>query len=344
MRINKLSKLGKVMLAIGREESWSGFDLGVTKEEYEMLQVVVNTAKVYNGWFEPREVRRAFEAWGNMLTTANLKQWMNRYEEEVKAPKTIAIIMAGNIPLVGWHDLLAVYLSGHKAKVKLSSDDDKLIPALLRILGLFDESLSEVIEISGTKLTGFDAVIATGSNNTSRYFEQYFSGYPNIIRKNRTSVAVLSGNETEEDLKALADDVFAYFGLGCRNVTKIYMPQGYDINNVFGGLFHWQDIVNNKKYGNNYDYHKAVFLLEGYDVLENGFILMKQDKSLVSPIGTLYYEFYESENELRAALKEREEEIQCTVSKTDIPFGKAQSPQLWDYADGVDTMAFLTRI
>ncbi|MCB9197840.1 MAG: acyl-CoA reductase [Flavobacteriales bacterium] len=341
LKINTLSKLGKVMKAVGNELEWPGFEIGITKEEYEQLAGIAQQAKIFNGWFEPTEVRRAFSAWGEALTEENLSHWLSRYGEYAGEPKTVAIIMAGNIPLVGLHDLISVYLAGHKAKIKLSSDDNKLIPALLKVWTLFDADLPSLVTITEHKLENFDAVIATGSNNTSRYFEQYFGSYPNIIRKNRTSIAVLTGDETEEELKALADDVFAYFGLGCRNVTKIYLPKGYDLNKVFGGLFHKQEVVNNKKYGNNYDYHKAVFLLEGYDVLENGFILMKQDESLTSPIGTLFYDYYDNHTSLMDMLKAREEEIQCVVSKTTIPFGKAQSPALWDYADGVDTMKFL---
>lgn len=340
-RINALVQLGAVMKRIGAGQSWKGFDWGITEQEYEQLQLAVNQAKIYNGWFEPSEVKRAFSAWGNALNQEQIEIWLEKYDRQGITPKTVAIIMAGNIPLVGLHDLIAVYLAGHRAKIKMSSEDSKLLPAILEVWRLFDEHLFETIEISHTRLEGFDAVIATGSNNTARYFEQYFGAYPNIIRKNRTSVAILTGQESTDELKNLATDIFAYFGLGCRNVTKLYLPQGYDLDLVFGGLFHWQEVVNNKKYGNNYDYHKAIFLLEGYDVLENGFILMKEDESLSSPIGTLYYEYYTDLDDLKKALAGKQEEIQCIVSREDIPFGEAQNPKLWDYADGVDTMRFL---
>lgn len=340
-KINALVNLGKVMKSVGEGKEWGGFDLGITEEEYGKLQTAVNQAKIYNGWFEPAEVKRSFSAWGEALVESELNEWVDKYKPISSEPKSVAIIMAGNIPLVGLHDLLSVYLSGHHAKIKMSSDDNKLLLALLEVWNLFDQELQDVVQIAGPKLGDFDAVIATGSNNTARHFEQYFGRYPNIIRKNRTSVAVLTGEESEEELKELATDIFAYFGLGCRNVTKLYLPEGFDLDKVFGGLFHFQEVVNNKKYGNNYDYHKAIFLLEGYDVLENGFILLKQDESLSSPIGTLYYEYYNNLEMLRNKLSSQEEAIQCIVSKTDIPFGKAQSPKLWDYADGVDTMAFL---
>lgn len=343
-KINALVRLGRVMSSIGNEKDWQGFDLGITADEYEKLKLVVNEAKIHNGWFERSEVLRAFRAWGELLKEESLKSWLDRYQSNYTDSKRVAIIMAGNIPLVGMHDLISVYISGHIAKVKMSSEDDRILTALLEVWGLFDETLTEVIQIAGPKMGEFDAVIATGSNNTARHFEQYFGGYPNIIRKNRTSIAILFGDETEEQLKELGTDIFAYFGLGCRNVTKLYLPKGYDLDKVFGGLFHWQNVVNNKKYGNNYDYHKAIFLLEGFDILENGFILLKEDESLNSPIGALYYEYYEDENSLRDKLEGMKEDIQCVVSAKDIPYGKAQSPNLWDYADGVDTMKFLMEL
>jgi hypothetical protein len=343
-KINALVRLGRVMHAIGEDLTWEGFDLGITAEEFDKLKLTVNQAKIHNGWFEPTEVKRAFKAWGEALVEKELMEWMDNYSPIYTDSKRVAIIMAGNVPLVGLHDLLSVYLSGHQAIIKMSSDDNKLLPALLEIWNLFDADLLKSVKIAGPKLGEFDAVIATGSNNTARHFEQYFGSYPNIIRKSRTSVAIISGEESEEELKALATDVFAYFGLGCRNVTKLYLPKGYDLDKIFGGLFHYQEVVNNKKYGNNYDYHKAVFLLEGYDVLENGFVLMKQDEGLSSPIGTLYYDYYEDQAQLRDQLQGQAEEIQCIVSKQDIAFGQAQSPKLWDYADGVDTMEFLCNL
>ena len=260
-KIKVLTKLGTVMKSIGENAPWGGFDSGVTEEEYEELNLWAAKAKVYNGWFEEKEVRRAFASWGEGLTAGNLTKWIGNYcISGANEPKNIAIIMAGNIPLVGLHDLISCYITGHKALVKLSSDDDKLIPALLKVWACFDTEVQENVKFTFTKLENFDAVIATGSNNSSRHFEEYFGKYPNIIRKNRTSVAVIDGSESEEELKALADDIFAYYGLGCRNVTKLYLPKGYDLNKVFGGLFHYKHVTDNKKYGNNYDYHKAVFL------------------------------------------------------------------------------------
>ncbi len=340
-RINSLSKLGVVLKSVGKMESWKGFDLGLTEEEFEKLKGIVRTVNVFNGWFTSREVEHSFQAWGELLDRENLMNWINRYSTDSASNKTVGIIMAGNIPMVGFHDLLCTYILGQKAKVKLSSDDDKLIPAVLDVLRLFDPALDEKIELIQGKLEGIDAVIATGSNNTSRYFEQYFGKYPNIIRKSRTSIAVLDGNESEEELKGLSEDIFRYYGLGCRNVTKVYVPKGYNLDNIFGGLYDHRFVTDNNKYANNYDYHKAVFLMEKYDVIENGFILLRREESFYSPVGTLNYEEYEDLDEVKKLLNDRSEEIQCVVSKTDISFGQAQKPQLWDYADNVDTIEFL---
>src|SRR5690606_755395 len=204
------------------------------------------------------------------------------------------------------------------------------------------------IEFTEDKLENFDAVIATGSNNTSKYFEYYFGKYPNIIRKNRNSVAVLSGNETEEELKQLADDIFQYFGLGCRNVSKLYVPENYNFEKFFKAMFSWKEIIHNHKYINNYDYNKAVYLMDSFPLLDNEFMLLKEDKGFSSPISVVFYEEYSSFENLSNELKEQAENIQCIVSKAgiknEIPFGKAQNPELWEYADGVDSVAFLLKL
>ncbi|MFT7157123.1 MAG: hypothetical protein ACI8Q1_002138 [Parvicella sp.] len=342
-KISVLSKLGKVLLHIGNEDEWTGFEWGITEDEYLSVQGVIGQAKLYNGWFEKREVLRAFTSWGKALTPENLEKWISNYEIN-DSSKTVGLILAGNIPLVGFHDMISVYLSGHKSLVKLSTDDSKLIPEIIKIWSLFDVDVFENIKFTLGRMENFDAIIATGSNNTARYFEQYFGSYPHIFRKNRTSVAVITGEETEEELILLGDDIFAYYGLGCRNITKLYVPFSYNLDKVFGAIFPYKNVTDNNKYGNNYDYHKAIFLMEQYDVIENGFILLKEDEGLTSPIGTLYYERYDSLEELKTKLWELEENIQCLVSSTDIPFGKAQHPELWDYADGVDTMEFLSSL
>jgi hypothetical protein len=342
--IKALTQLGELLKLWGNEESWSGFSCGITEDEYIQMQELMKRVHIYNGWFDINSVKTAYRNWGNELTYENLSQWLKNYELPVASPKTVAIIMAGNIPLVGFHDLLCVYLSGHKALVKLSSDDDRLIPALIQVWNCFDDNCQKQISIAEGKIKNFDAVIATGSNNSAIYFENYFSKYPSIIRKNRTSVAVLSGNETSEQLSALGSDIFTFYGLGCRNVTKLFLPEGYDLNLIFAAIFPFQEVVNNKKYGNNYDYNKAIFLLERFDILENGFILFKEDEGLHSPLGTMYYEFYSDREKLLSGLSERSEELQCIVGEGFIPFGTTQQPCLHDYADGVDTLKFLEKL
>ncbi len=343
-RINSLVQLGKVMSAVGLQRPWKDFELGITEEEYISLLEKVQTVRHYNGWFTEKEVLFSFRSWGEALTKVNLEKWLSDYEIKEDITRSIAIIMAGNIPMVGLHDLISVYILGGKAKAKLSSDDNVLIPALVKVLALFDTNVEESIQFIPFKLEGFDAVIATGSNNTARYFETYFGKYPNIIRKNRTSVALLNGNESKEELEHLANDVFQYYGLGCRNVTKLFLPKGYDLDLIFGAFFNHIYVTQNNKYANNYDYHKAVYLMEQEEMIENGFLLMKEDKSLHSPIGMLFYEFYDDKENVETYLKENESKIQCVVAQDQTPFGRSQQPQLWDYADNIDVIDFLIQI
>lgn len=340
-KMNALVKLGEVFTAIGGNQPWPGFSIGITEEEYNHFSELVNRVHVFNGWFTADNVRQSLIAWGKNLTESNLNKWLKDYNGE-PAYKKVGIVMAGNIPLVGFHDWLCAYVLGINTQVKLSSDDDKLFPAVLQMLSHFDADIMTTTTLV-PKLTEFDAVIATGSNNTARYFEQYFGKYPHIIRKNRTSVAILTGNEKEEELKGLAKDVFSYFGLGCRNVTKLYVPKGYDLNLVFGAFFEDKEIINNNKYANNYDYHKAVYLMERYEVIENGFILLRKHDDIHSPIGTLNYEEYDDLEKVNEQILSNAEALQCVVGDGYIPFGKAQQPELWDYADNVDVIAFLTK-
>jgi hypothetical protein len=256
--------------------------------------------------------------------------------------------LAGNIPLVGFHDLLSVLISGHKALVKTSSNDQHLLKFLVQYLISLDQRFSEKITFVEGKLEGFDVVIATGSNNTARYFEYYFSSKPNIIRKNRNSVAILTGNESHEDLVLLGEDILRYFGLGCRNVSKLFVPKNYNFDAFFKAIFEYQDIVKYEKYANNYDYNKAVYLMSNYKLLDNGFLTLREDVSYSSPISSVFYEFYEDVASLKNRLQTEHEQIQCIVSnqltENSILFGQTQQPKLWDYADNVDTLAFLTKI
>lgn len=334
---------------------------GIEKQEevphndpyFDLLKEKIEAAVHYNGWFNLENVLFSLEQWSKALKKENLKKWTSGYEFPKGESKTVGIIMAGNIPLVGFHDFLSVLISGHKVLVKQSSNDQLLLPVIADYLKAIAPDWEEKIEIlpdpaqGASKRTIFDAVIATGSNNTARYFEYYFAGKPSIIRKNRNSVAVLTGEESREELTALAEDIFRYYGLGCRNVSKLYVPEKYDFNAFFEAIYQWNPIINQAKYANNYDYNKAVYLMSQYKLLENGFLILKEDTSLSSPIATLFYEYYDDLEAVKGELDSRKEEIQCVVGKdfidNSVPFGATQHPELWDYADNVDTLAFLTQ-
>tara|TARA_R110002049_G_scaffold38978_2_gene120342 strand:+ start:586 stop:1644 length:1059 start_codon:yes stop_codon:yes gene_type:complete len=302
----------------------------------------------HNDWFTQENILFALDGWHKLLTQENLETWLKPYNVSEINPKKVAIIMAGNIPLVGFHDFLSVLISGHHVIVKQASKDKHLLPFLAKYLEYVEPEFKGTITFTEEKMTEFDAVIATGSNNTKRYFEYYFKGKPSIIRNNRNSVAVLTGNETHEELKLLSEDIFRYYGLGCRNVSKLYVPKNYDFNAFFEAMYHWHPIIDTAKYANNYDYNKAVYLMSEFDMLENGFLMIKEDKSFSSPIATVFYEYYESENELKKTLEAEKNNIQCIVSKDfdrkEIAFGNTQKPELWDYADGIDSISFLIKI
>lgn len=331
------------MRALGSSESWKDFSVGVTATEYAALEELVARQKVYNGWFTPENVRRSLFAQGAWLTEENLKDWL-KDQWMPQAPKRVAIIMAGNIPLVGFHDFLCVLCAGHIAVCKLSSDDKTLLPALAAHLMEFAPELKERIEFTAGPIRGMQAVIATGNNNSTLYFQEYFGKYPHIFRHNRTSVAVIDGTESPEEMHALGDDIFSYFGLGCRNVTHLCFPEGYAIQRFFEAIFPYSDIVHNKKYGNNYDYNKAIFLLNLQNLLDNNFVLLRESLDLFSPIAMLNYHYYQSKDEVELYLSGLEPDIQVVVGHNYLPFGKAQSPQLRDYADGVDVMSWLANL
>lgn len=316
---------------------------------FETLNRAIRLAEEQNGWFTKENILFALRQWGEALGEPPLKNWLSQYGISQKSSqKTIAIIMAGNIPLVGFHDFLSVLLTGNKALCKLSSNDTTLVPVLADYLIDQEPSLNERIEFTEGKIQGFDAIIATGSNNTARYFEYYFKQYPHIIRKNRTSVAVLTGDEKPEDLKALGDDIFRYFGLGCRNVSKIFVPKGYEFDTFFNGIFDHKKVIEHHKYANNYDYNKAVYLMSAFKILDNGFLVLKEDDTLHSPIAVLFYEYYSDLKELHQKLNAKRGELQCIVGRTgimgEVAFGHTQRPKLNDYADGVDTLDFLLRL
>jgi hypothetical protein len=342
-RITAFVQLGHGLRALAASPDWPGFACGLTREEFDQVRSLMDTVKARNGWFTPEAVVQSFAAWGENLREEPLRQWLSVYQlpEIQESPATVAVICAGNIPMVGFHDVLSILITGHRALIKYSSDDDVLIPAVLQLLVRIEPGFAPMIAWAEGKLHNFDAVIATGSTNTSRYFHQYFSAYPHIIRKGRTSVAVLTGDETEEELLGLGRDIFDYYGLGCRSVSKMYVPRGYVLDTFFKGIFSYSGVVNHNKYANNYDYNKAVWLLNNENLLDNGFILLKEDTRVASPTGSLYYEYYDDLNALEASLEAQSEALQCIISRNHVPFGQSQAPGLADYADGVDTIAFL---
>ncbi len=316
---------------------------------FDAFEMQINRAHEFNGWFNKPNVLKAFESWADALTAKNLQQWASNYSfNEKSTTKNVAVVMAGNIPLVGFHDFLSVLISGHNVLVKQSSNDQYFLPLVGKFLENYNPYFKNKITFTQGNLTNFDAVIATGSNNTARYFEHYFGKYPNIIRKNRNSVAILTGKETIEELEALGNDIFQYFGLGCRSVSKIFIPENYNFEPLFNALFKFKDIINYKKYENNYDYNKAVYLMSLFKLQENGFIMLKEDPSYASPIATLFYEYYDSFKNLTHKLEEDRGEIQCIACNENdvnfVKFGETQNPKLWEYADGIDTIDFLLNI
>jgi hypothetical protein len=342
-RIKAFVQLGHFLEHFEVEKPWVDYSDGVSQQDHEEFTKVIEYVKHHNGWFTTEMVRKSIRGINTWLKQDKLEQWVSKYKFG-ESKKTVAVIMAGNIPLVGFHDVLCVLLSGNKLMAKFSSDDDVLMPLILKYLVQIEPAFDELIRISNQRLTSFDAVIATGSNNSARYFEAYFSKYPHIIRKNRTSVAIIDGTESDKELRLLGNDVFDFYGLGCRNVTKIYIPEGYDLNKIFGAFYDFKEVINHKKYANNYDYHKAIFLMNQDELIENGFILLKEDKSIFSPIGMLHYEYYENINSVYKELELQKELVQCIVGKNNIQFGNTQKPAIDDYADGINTMEFLEGI
>lgn len=311
------------------------------------FQDVTEKAQHHNGWFTKENIVYSFKQWANLLTKHNLESWLSNYELDKNQPKTVALIMAGNIPLVGFHDFLAVLITGNKALVKLSSNDKLLLPLIAEYLKSVEPHFKETIVFTEERLGHFNAVIATGSNNTARYFDFYFGKKPNIIRKNRNSVAVLTGKETKAELKLLGEDIFRYYGLGCRSVSKLFVPRNYDFDSFFTAIYGCKDIIQQAKYANNYDYNKAVYLMSEFKILDNGFLMLKEDSSYSSPIASLFYEHYDSIPNLVQKLEEDKEQIQCVVSSgvilKEVPFGETQNPALEDYADDIDTVEFLLK-
>jgi hypothetical protein len=309
------------------------------KKNGEAWQAAKRLAVVQNAWFTPEAIDQAAGYIAEeYLDEGKLRAWVGNYSLPAEARK-LGIVMAGNIPLVGFHDLLCGFVAGHKLLLKLSSKDRVLMAHLIKKLSEWDAGVLAQVHIA-EMLKGCEAYIATGSNNTARYFEQYFGKYPSIIRKNRTSVAILDGSETEEELAELGKDIFSYFGLGCRNVTQVCVPEGYDFVPLLRVTEAWKPLNDHNKYRNNYDYHLALYLLNKVHYFDNGVLLMVENALPFSAVSVLHYRYY---SDKAAMLKELHEsnDIQAIVGREEVPFGTAQKPKLSDYADGVDTMAFL---
>jgi len=313
-----------------------------------LLAIKLNEANLFNPWFTTKNLKLTLKNWSELLNEKKIENWISNYNFKNDHNKKIAIIMAGNIPIVGFHDLLCVMLLNYKCLVKLSSDDKILIPFIVDFLIQRCSQFKNRIKFEEYKLKDFDAVIATGSNSSHKYFEYYFKKYPNLLRKTRHSVAILDGNESDNDLSLLSDDIFNYFGLGCRSVSKVFVPKGYDLDLLFNAFFKHKDVINHNKYVNNFDYNKAVLLMSEEKFIENGFIILKKESKLGSPIGCLYYEEYEEINDIYNTIDNMSEHIQCVVgnfhNNERINFGFTQCPKLHDYSDKIDTIDFLLKI
>ena len=341
-------ELGHFLLQFTNEPNTKNNSVLHNELFYDAFENLIDLSQSHNGWYTRDNVLFSIASWAQALTEQNLNHWLEQYDFTNLKPKTIGLILAGNIPLVGFHDFLSVLISGHKVLVKTSSNDQKLLPFLANYLIAVDPRINEFITFTDGKLENFDAVIATGSNNTARYFEYYFKDKPSIIRKSRNSVAVLDGQESKEQMIALGEDIFQYFGLGCRNVSKIFIPKNYNFDLFFNGMFPYQDVIKYEKYANNYDYNKAVFLMSNFKLLDNEFLTIKEDKSYASPISSVFYEYYDDLENLKLRLNNESEQIQCIVSnnliENSIDFGQTQKPKLWDYADNADTLKFLLKL
>lgn len=345
-RINACAKLGDILRNPDSEKFHS------VRKEIDQLHALIETSHANNGWFTPGNMKFAIHALGKSLEPHKIEKWINNYPDEVfdrDQNKTIGVVMAGNIPIVGFHDYLCVMLTGNNLVAKLSADDNKMLPLIHIIFGKIEPGFQKRAAFTDNRLSGFDAIIATGSNNTSRYFEYYFGKYPNIIRKNRNGVAVLTGTETQEELAALGEDIFRYFGLGCRNVSKIFVPKGYKFEPFFESIESFSRFGDNHKYKNNYDYNKSIYFVNSTPYFDNGFLILKEDAAFASPVSVVHFEYYDQVDTLKSQLETHADLIQCIVSADNqipgaVKPGQSQYPQLWNYADNVDTIRFLMEL
>jgi len=347
-RIQAFASLGEFLLEIGENNLQSENQ----NEILNKLEQAVTSSVNNNGWFIEDNVRYMLTSIGKSLAKPNIEKWIEPYRDALENSskgKTVGVVMAGNIPIVGFHDFLSVTISGNILLAKLSGDDDKLLPLIGDLLISIEPGFKDMISFTTNQLKDFDAIIATGSNNTSRYFEYYFGSYPNIIRKNRNGVAVITGDESDDELQNITNDIFMYYGLGCRNVSHIMIPEGYDLTDLLKSCEANNEINLNHKYFNNYEYNKAIYLVNGNKHYDTGNLLLTENSSLSSPVSVIHLNYYSDIKQVNRLLISENAKIQCIVSVakelagTILP-GTSQSPQLWDYADGIDTMEFLTEL
>ena len=307
------------------------------------LSTVLDQAIAQNRWFTHESMRQALSYWAEQLSPQSLNQWVDGYEMKESSPKRVFLILAGNIPLVGFHDVLCTYLSGHISVIKASQKDSVLLRYLLQQLTDIDPQSKTLVDWTTNTTTNFEAVIATGSTNSSRYFDYYFKKYPHIIRRNRNSLAYLEQSERQEHLKLLCNDVFDYFGLGCRNVTHLLLQKGFDLNRLVEELNRRTELLTHNKYMNNVDYHRSIFIMNGQGFKDAGTALLVESQSISSPIGVIHYQWVDNEQEAAAYIQAQQNAIQCVVSASDmhLNFGDTQQPVLGDYADQIDTLDFL---
>lgn len=347
-RLKLLQTLGETINSLPENHDFASSSMGISG--LKILDDAIKRSKSNNNWFTDESLHLSFKGIGRMLQSDELEQFAAGYNlTENENPKTIGVVMAGNIPLVGFHDFLCVFLSGNRFLGKLSTDDPLLLPGLFALMTDIEPDFREYIQVTTNKITDFQAIIATGSNNTARYFEFYFGKYPHIIRKNRNSLAILNGSESNEDLAALSMDIFAYFGLGCRNVSKVILPEDFPIEKLLDSFNQYDYYAQHHKYFNNYEYNKALLLINQISHHDNGFALFVPQTQLASPVSVIHYQTYRSPSEIDSLVLPYLNEIQCIVSNFEqysiaVKPGQAQFPALNDYADGIDTMNFLINL
>ncbi len=327
------------MTELGNDRPYST-ELKCNATSYEQFNLAIQREIFHNGWHTEELVRISLINLAQWLNEETLENWLASYPYHEKK-KTIAVIMAGNIPLVGFHDFICVLFSGYSIQIKLSSEDNRLFHFIYEILVKIDARFADKIQIADGKLTSFDAVIATGGSSSLLHFQSYFSKVPHIFRGNRSSVAILTGKESPEELQLLGRDIFLYFGRGCLNVSHLIIPRKYSLNIIFEQIISYSEVINNKKYCNNYDYNKTIHLMNLSTFLDNYFVLFKESKTLQAPIGMIYYHYYDDIKEISAYLETNKQAIQCVVGHQHQAFGSSQQPQIDDYADNINTMDWL---